>query len=247
MKKNYSMTTLLLALLGCALLLAAVFSFYHSNEQEESKSNSDSAIDSAHQKIDVLSNEIQKTKEQLETVHPNESSQLSDSIKTLSSENIPIVEIKNTDLGEEMETEESPKKGQRMIYNHQIKFTLMNIGNYSLKEVIFSIKDIYNEAKDKKNKKEAHHYNYMGRTFENTDLGAYNTIEVNTLNLKTKKTIYVCNLPKSFGVGDYYFDIIVEWKNGFYQMHVDLEEINGKIKYRYQFYDIDGQPINLKK
>lgn len=241
------MTTLLLALLGCALLLAAVFSFYHTHEQEESKSNTDTAIDTVHHKIEVLANEIQKTKEQLESVDTNENSTQTDSIKTLSSENIPIVEIKNTDLGEESEIEETHKKGQRMVYNHQIKFTLMNTGNHSLKEVIFSIKDIYNEAKDKKDKKEAHHYHYMGRTFEKTDLGAYHTIEVNTLNLKTKKTVYVSNLPKSFGVGDYYFDIIVEWKNGFYQMHVDLEELNGKIKYRYYFYDIDGHPIHLKK
>ena len=66
------------------------------------------------------------------------------------------------------------------------------------------------------------------------------------LNLKSKKLVYISNLPTSFGVGDYYFDIIVEWNNGFYQMHVDIEELNGKLKYRYQFYDIDGKPINLK-
>lgn len=56
----------------------------------------------------------------------------------------------------------------------------------------------------------------MGRTFDNEDVGAYNGIEVNSLNLKSKKLVYVSNLLTSFGVGDYCFDIIVEWNNGFY-------------------------------
>ena len=241
------MITLLLALLGCAILLAAVFSFYNSQEKEERKTKNESVIDKTHKELEVLKNEFQKTKEQLNATDNNNNSIASNTHKILQSENIPIVEIQSVDLGEESEVVELAKKGQRITYNHQIKFTLMNIGNHSLKEVLFSIKDIYNDVKDKKNKKEAHHYTYMGRTFENTDVGAYHTIEVNTLNLKTKKAIYISNLPQSFGVGDYYYDIIVEWKNGFYQMHVDLEENNGKIKYRYQFYDIDGQPIDLRK
>jgi hypothetical protein len=158
------------------------------------------------------------------------------------------IEIKDIDLGESSDlTDDEPrKKGQRITYIHQLKFSLVNVGRFSLKDVIFSVKDIYNDPKEGKVKKKSKEYSYMGRTFDNEDVGAYNNIEVNTLNLKSKKLVYVSNLPTSFGVGDYYFDIIVEWNNGFYQMHVDIEEVNGKLKYRYQFYDVDGKPINLK-
>ena len=58
--------------------------------------------------------------------------------------------------------------------------------------------------------------------------------------------VYISNLPSSFGVADYYYDIIVEWSKGFYQMHVDVEELNGNLKYRYEFYDINGKKLDLK-
>ena len=243
------MTALILAFIGFVLITGALFSLYKSSANNDFDIKSDTEIDVANQKIDVLTNEIKETKEQL--VDENEvpedaklhvSSQLSE-------QNIPIIEIKDTDLGEGAdisEDSEPRKKGQRMMYNHQLKFSLVNAGKFSLKDVIFSVKDIYNDPKEGKGKKKAKEYSYMGRTFDNEDVGAFNNIEANTLNLKSKKLVYICNLPTSFGVGDYYFDIIVEWNNGFYQMHVDIEELNGKLKYRYQFYDIDGKPINLK-
>lgn len=247
MKKNSSMITLILALFGCALIMGSVFSLYRSSNAVESNFVKDAEIDIANKKIDVLTNEIQETKEQIVENDFSPVEIKSDGTHPLTNQNIPIVEIKDVDLSEGNDVVEPVKKGQRMIYNHQIKISIMNVGKYSLKDVIFSIKDIYNESTDKKKKKSSGEYSYMGRTFDNEDLGAYNNIEVNTLNLKTKKLIYVSNLPSSFGVGDYYFDIIVEWNNGFYQMHVDIEELNGKLKYRYQFYDVDGQPIDFKK
>lgn len=241
------MITLILALFGCALVMGSVFSLYRSSNAVESNFINDTQLDIANKKIDVLTNEIAETKEQ---VAENDFSPIdikTDGTHALTNQNIPIIEIKDVDLGEASELSEPVKKGQRVMYNHQIKISIMNVGKYSLKDVIFSIKDIYNESTDKKKKKTPHEYSYMGRTFDNEDLGAYNNIEVNTLNLKTKKLIYVSNLPSSFGVGDYYFDIIVEWSGGFYQMHVDIEELNGKLKYRYQFYDVDGHPIDFKK
>ncbi|MES2746768.1 MAG: hypothetical protein V4648_00225 [Bacteroidota bacterium] len=249
MKKNSSMITLILALFGCALIMGSVFSLYRSSTTVESNNSfvNDTEIDIANKKIDVLTNEIQETKEQLVENEPGPTDIIKEGSNQFTNQNIPIVEIKDLDLGEGNEVVEPTKKGQRVMYNHQIKISIMNVGKYSLKDVIFSIKDIYNETVDKKKKKASSQYNYMGRTFDNEDLGAYNNIEVNTLNLKTKKLIYVSNLPTSFGVGDYYFDIIVEWNNGFYQMHVDIEELNGKLKYRYQFYDVDGNPIDFKK
>lgn len=247
MKKNSSMITLILALFGCALIMGSVFSLYRSSNAVESNFINDTQLDIANKKIDVLTDEIQETKEQIVENEFSPVDVKQEGAHALTNQNIPIVEIKDVDLGEASELAEPIKKGQRVMYNHQIKISIMNVGKYSLKDVIFSIKDIYNESTDKKKKKSSSEYSYMGRTFDNEDLGAYNNIEVNTLNLKTKKLIYVSNLPSSFGVGDYYFDIIVEWNNGFYQMHVDIEELNGKLKYRYQFYDVDGQPIDFKK
>ncbi len=246
MKKNSPMITLILALFGCALIMGSVFSLYRSSNAAEYNTINDTEIDIANKKIDVLTNEIQETKEQMVDNDLGTTDVKQDIVNQIANQNIPIIEIKDLDLGEGTDLAEPIKKGQRVLYNHQIKFTLMNVGKYSFKDVIFSIKDIYNETKDKKAKTPSQ-YNYMGRTFDNEDVGAYNNIEVNTLNLKTKKLIYVSNLPSSFGIGDYYYDIIVEWNNGFYQMHVDIEELNGKLKYRYQFYDVDGKPIDFKK
>lgn len=242
------MITLILALFGCALIMGSVFSLYRSSHANaEPDFINDTQLDIANKKIDVLTNEIEETKEQVAEAEFNPV-ELKQDAQGLINQNIPIIEIKDADLGEASELAEPVKKGQRILYNHQIKISIMNVGKYSLKDVIFSIKDIYNESTDKKKKKKSsNEYSYMGRTFDNEDLGAYNNIEVNTLNLKTKKLIYVSNLPSSFGVGDYYFDIIVEWSGGFYQMHVDIEELGGKLKYRYQFYDVDGHPIDFKK
>lgn len=245
------MTALILAFIGFALITGALFSLYRSSSEANDIDTNDTQIEIANKKIEVLTDEIQETKEQfIEADYKPSDFKQEDIITQIEGHNIPIVEIKDTDLGEGSDFSddaEPRKKGQRMMYNHQLRFSLMNVSKISLKDVIFSIKDIYNDPKEGKNKKKPSEYNYMGRTYDNEDVGAYNNIEVNTLNLKSKKQIYISNLPTSFGVGDYYFDIIVEWNNGFYQMHVDIEELNGKLKYRYQFYDVDGKPIDFKK
>ena len=155
MKKNSSMITLILALFGCALIMGSVFSLYRSSTSVESNNSfiNDTEIDIANKKIDVLTNEIQETKEQMVD---NESGFMDikpDGNNQFANQNIPIVEIKDVDLGEGDDVVEPVKKGQRMMYNHQIKISIMNVGKYSLKDVIFSIKDIYNESVDKKKKK----------------------------------------------------------------------------------------------
>ena len=249
MKKNSSMTALILAFIGFVLITGALFSLYKSSNSTDLDVKSETEIDIANKKIDILNDEIKETKDQAPVTHDAPEVSKQHVSPQLIEQNIPIVEIKDTDLGEgaDISDEDKPrKKNQRMMYIHQLKFSLVNAGKFSLKDVIFSVKDIYNDPKEGKQKKKAKEYKYMGRTFDNEDVGAYNNIETSTLNLKSKKLVYVSNLPSSFGVGDYYFDIIVEWNNGFYQMHVDIEELNGKLKYRYQFYDIDGKPISIK-
>ena len=211
MKKNPSMTALILAFIGFALITGALFSLYRSsNEAISIEEKSETEIDIANKKIDVLSDEIQETKEQFVDADYKDESK-PDAMTEIAGQNIPIIEIKDIDLGEssDLADDEPRKKGQRLTYIHQLKFSLVNVGKFSLKDVIFSVKDIYNDPKEGKGNKKAKEYSYMGRTFDNEDVGAYNNIEVNTLNLKSKKLVYVSNLPSSFGVGDYYYDIII--------------------------------------
>src|SRR6478672_1890664 len=169
MKKNSSMITLILALFGCALIMGSVFSLYRSSNAVESNHFNDAEIDIANKKIEVLSNEIQETKEQMVENEPGPTDIVKEGNNRFVNENIPIIEIKDLDLGEGNDLGESTKKGKRVMYNHQIKISIMNVGKYSLKDVIFSIKDIYNETVEKKTKKAPSQYNYMGRTFDNED------------------------------------------------------------------------------
>ena len=37
------------------------------------------------------------------------------------------------------------------------------------------------------------------------------------------------------------------WKGGFYQMEIRIEEFDGKLKYHYQYFDVNGNPINFDK
>jgi len=81
-------------------------------------------------------------------------------------------------------------------------------------------------------------------------MGEYENFEVNTLNLKSKKLLYTSNLPASFGLGDYEYHLIVEWSQGFYQMYIKIDEVDGKLKYNYEFFDVNGKTIdfnNLEK
>ena len=187
MKKNSSMTALILAFIGFVLITGALFSLYKSSTGLNFYEGNNAEIEIANQKIDVLTDEIKETKQQfVETDVKNE--ELKQELSTqVSGVNIPIIEIKDVDLGEGADISDEPKKkGQRMMYNHQLKFSITNVGKFSLKDVIFSVKDIYNDPKEGKSKKKSKEYNYMGRTFDNEDVGAYNNIEVNTLNLKSK-------------------------------------------------------------
>jgi hypothetical protein len=54
-------------------------------------------------------------------------------------------------------------------------------------------------------------------------------------------------MPSSFGVAEYSFNLVVEWKGGFYQMDIRIEEFDGKLKYHFQYLDVNGNPINFEK
>ena len=76
----------------------------------------------------------------------------SESFGQVAGQNLPIVEISNVDIAEDDVAHHDKKKVHKLMYNHQIRFALLNVGKSSLKEVIFSIKDIYNDPKTKTKK-----------------------------------------------------------------------------------------------
>lgn len=241
------MITLLLAFIGCVLIGLSLFFLYQGSfyaNEKSTKAKKD--LEEANKKIAYLNQELkEKTKGIIETENKLKKFK-SESFGQVAGQNLPILEITNVDLGEGPTIEGKNKKVHRLMYSHQIRFFLLNVGKSSLKDVIFSIKDVYNgKDKHKKNKPKGN-YDYMGQSINDDEIGSYENIEVSTLNLKSKKMIYTSNLPSSFGVGDYSYHVIVEWNNGFYQMEVNIEEIDGKLKFKYQFFDVNGKEIDFK-
>ena len=235
------MITILLAFFGCVLIGLSIFFLYRGSfNANVNESNAKKQLEEANKKIENLNQELEvKSKNIIESELKIKQFK-SASFGQVAGQNLPIVEISNIDIGEDDDSPTDKKKVHKLMYNHQIRFALLNVGKSSLKEVIFSIKDIYNDpkVKNKKSKVNSH-------KDDSDEIGLYDNIEVNTLNLKSKKMIYTSNLPSSFGVGDYSYHIIVEWSQGFYQMNVIVEEIEGKLKFKYEYFDVNGNPIQL--
>ena len=243
------MIILLLALTGSVLIGLSILLLYQGSSYANEKTiKAKNELELANKKIEDLSQDLkEKTFAFIENEEKFKNVK-SESFTRVVSKNLPIIEITNSDLGGGTTIDESNKKVHLLMYSHQIRFHLLNVGDSSLKEVIFSIKDIYNSPKEKKkNKKAAASQNQMGQFINYDELGSFENIEVGILNLKSKKLLYSSNLPSSFGVGDYTFDVIVEWNNGSYQMKVDIEEVDGKLKFKYTFYNVNGEPINFNK
>ena len=245
MKKKSLMLTLILAFLGCVLIGLSIYFLYdgsfNANEKIEKAKNE---LEEANKKIENLSQEL--------SVMTKNNSEVEKTTRELFSQssvhNLPILEIIPIDLGEGGAVESNNKKAHRLVYSYEIRFFILNRGKSALKDVIFSIKDIYNEPKAKRKTKKAKvEYDSFGQPVDNDEIGSYYNIEVNTLNLKSKKIIYSSNLPSSFGYGNYCYDIIVEWRDGTYQVQVDIEEIEGKLNFKYEFYNLKGERIDLKK
>lgn len=241
------MMTAVLAFFGFVLLAFSVYLLYK-NTSTSISANKQKELDEAIRQIEVLNAEIVQRDKIVEETEQKIKTLKSESMSVMG-QNMPIIEIVDNDLseGEGNTKEQGSKKVHKLMYHHQIRFFLLNAGKNSLKDVIFSVKDDYNRNKDKKKKVTATaNVDYTGKKVDNDELGVYENIEVNTLNLKSKKLIYTSNLPGSFGVGDYEYHLIVEWSQGFYQMLVKIDELNGKLKYNYEFFDVDGKPIDFK-
>jgi len=240
------MMTALLAFFGFVLLALSVYLLTKNNSNTISADNQ-KQLDEAIRQIEVLHAEILE-KDKIVAENEQKLKNLkSETISHAMGQNMPIIEIADNDLSEGSTHEEGNKKVHRLMYHHQIRFFLLNAGKNSLKDVIFSIKDDYNRNKEKKKKSSAvANIDYTGKKVNSEELGVYENIEVNTLNLKSKKLIYTSNLPGSFGTGDYEYHLIIEWSQGFYQMVVKIEEVDGKLKYHYEFFDVNGKPIDFK-
>ena len=239
------MMTAVLAFLGFVLLAFSVYLLYK-NTSSTISADRQKELDEAIKQIEVLHAEIVQKDKIVEETEQKIKNLKSESMSQVG-QNMPIIEIVDTDLSEGTANDDGNKKVHKLMYHHQIRFFLLNAGKSSLKDVIFSVKDDYNRGKEKKKKSSTvANLDYTGKKVDSDELGVYENIEVNTLNLKSKKLIYTSNLPGSFGVGDYEYHLIVEWNQGFYQMKIVIEEINGKLLYKYEFFDVDGKSIDFK-
>lgn len=245
MKGKKLMMTAVLAFFGFVLLALSVFLLFK-NSTTTLSLEKQKELDEAIKQIEVLHAEIVVKDKFVDEAEQKIKLYNSDNSIITASQNIPIIEIVDNDLSEGSPNEEGSKRVHRLMYHHQIKFSLVNAGKSSLKDVIFSIKDDYNTVKEKKKKTKAiASINYLGKKVDHDEMGVYENIDVSTLNLKSKKLLYTSNLPGSFGVGDYKYHIIVEWSQGFYQMLIRIEEIDGKLKYNYEFFDVNGNVIDF--
>ena len=243
MKKKSLMLTIVLAILGCVLMGLSIYFLYQESFSVVAKTEIE--LEEANKKIEDLS---QKLNDKLgQSVASETQNSAIEPLGLYEGQNVPILEITSVDLSEGGTLEGNNKKSQRLMYSHQIRVFILNIGKTALKDVIFSIKDIYNQPKDKrKTKKIKGEVDCAGRPIDNEELGLYDNIDVNTLNLKSKKMIFSSNLPSSFGLGNYTYDVIVEWDKGAYQMKVNIEEVDGKLSLKYKFYDLKGKEIDFQ-
>jgi len=244
MKNKSGMLILMLALIGCVLIGFSIYLLYSGSYIENDNA------DQTAKEMEVVNQKIDSLSQELRLINKNKSVEENMPIGAfgkIANNNIPIVEIASVDLGEDVSGEGNGKKANRLTYSHELRFFIFNSGKSAIKEVIFSIKDIYNEPKwRRKNKKAKVAYDCFGQVINSAEFGSYFHIEANTLNLKSKKIVYSSNLPSSFGEGEYFFDIILEWEKGSYQIKVAIVETGGKLNFKYEFYDANGQPIDLK-
>jgi len=239
--KNRSLGILILTLLGYFLIALSIFFLYHGNNttREEIKETK-KELDKAKKRIEKLSNLLagknNLSRKENVAFFPN-----SDEFNTMLGKNIPLIQITDSDL-----SIRNNKKTEFHVY--KFRFYIYNVGKSSLKDVIVSFKDIYNDPKKIKIKS-----NTIGNLkngsidVNNQQIGTYENFNINTLNLKSRRLVYASTMSKSYGSEEYTFNVIVEWKSGFYQIKVKIQELEGNLKYNYDYYDINGKLIDFNK
>jgi hypothetical protein len=240
------MEILLLALLGCFFIrLLFYFLSERSRKASEKATEKTVALAKATKEIELLNKQLDDKLNQSEK--ENKSYKTINSFETMLGNNLPIIEITDLDLSDENISDETNENSNKPSFIHQLRFYVFNVGKSSLKEVYISIKDIYNDPKDiKKRSRTIGQHDDESIDFKNYGIGTFENFEIGTLNLKSRRLVYASTLPNSFGVAEYSFSVVVEWKGGFYQMDVRIEEFDGKLKYFYQYFDIGENPINFE-
>ena len=230
-------------LIGCCLILLSIFFLYQgikSNRDEIQVTKKE--LNKAKKKIEKLSNLLAE-KNSLGLKKDSVISQNTDEFKTMLGKNIPLIEVTDLDL-----LHKSKRKDSHESHVYKFRFYIFNVGKSSLKDVIVSIKDIYNDPKKIKIKSNTIG-NLKNSSIDVNDqqIGTYENFNIYTLNLKSRRLVYATTMSKSYGFEEYTFNVIVEWKCGFYQLKVKIQELDGDLKYDYEYYDINGEPIDFKK
>jgi hypothetical protein len=241
--KNKSFGILILSLLGCFLILLSIFFLYQGiNSNREEIQVTRNELNKAKKKIEKLSNLVE-VKNSLRRKKDSVISRNSDEFETMLGKNIPLIEITDLDL-----LHKNKRKDSDESHVYKFRFYIFNVGKSSLKDVIVSIKDIYNDPKKIEIKSNTIG-NLKNSSIDVNDqqIGTYENFNIYTLNLKSRRLVYATTMSKSYGFEEYTFNVIVEWKCGFYQIKVKIQELDGNLKYDYEYYDINGEPIDFKK
>ncbi|HPW98660.1 MAG TPA: hypothetical protein PK218_08870 [Flavobacterium sp.] len=244
---NYSlMEILLIALLGCFFIrLLFYFLSERSRKASEKVAEKTIALAKATKEIEMLNIQLEDKSSFKDSSDSNYKKV--NSYESMLGNNLPIIEITDLDLSEETTVDINDENSNRPAFVHQLRFYVFNVGKSSLKEVYISIKDIYNDPKDiKKRSRTIGQHDDESIDFKDYGIGTFENFEIGTLNLKSRRLVYASTLPNSFGVAEYSFSVVVEWKGGFYQMDVRIEEFDGKLKYFYQYFDVSENPINFE-
>lgn len=241
--KNKSFGILILSLLGCFLILLSIFFLYQGiNSNREEIQITKNELDNAKKKIEKLSNQLVE-KNSLSRKKDSAIFRNSDEFKNMLEKNIPLIEITDLDL-----LHKNKRNDREESHVYKFRFYIFNVGKNSLKDVIVSIKDIYNDPKKIKIKsKTIGNLKDSSIDVNDQQIGTYENFNINTLNLKSRRLVYATTMSKSYGFEEYTFNVIVEWKCGFYQIKVKIQELEGNLKYYYEYYDINGEPIDFKK
>ena len=241
--KNKSFWILILSLLGCFLILLSIFFLYQGiNSNREEIQVTKNELNKAKKKIEKLSNLVAE-KNGLSRKKDSVIFRNSDEFETMLGKNIPLIEITDLDL-----LHKSKRNNRDESHVYKFRFYIFNVGKNSLKDVIVSIKDIYNDPKKIKIKsKTIGNLKNSSIDVNDQQIGTYENFNIYTLNLKSRRLVYATTMSKSYGFEEYTFNVIVEWKSGFYQIKVNIQELDGNLKYDYEYYDINGEPIDFKK
>ncbi|MGV9003355.1 hypothetical protein [Flavobacterium sp.] len=240
------MEILLITLLGCFLIRLLFYFLPERNKNKNEKGGENAiALAVATKEIELLSKLLEENKSNSENSEAN--FKKVNGFESMLGNNLPIIEITDLDLSEEYIGDSDFIASNKPAFIHQLRFYVFNVGKSSLKEVYISIKDIYNDPKDiKKRSRTIGQHDEESVDFKDYGVGTYENFELGTLNLKSRRLVYASTLPNSFGVAEYSFSVVVEWKGGFYQMDVRIEEFDGKLKYFYQYFDVSENPINFE-